>query len=306
MSLDTASKVARLRGLTAKFDTSVQTATPLYPRMCNVIKSTGSDEQYGMLGSLPGMQEWLSERQFAQVKAAEFTIKNKEWENSIRIEKNHIDDDRIGLYDPVFEQLAAEAAYHADELTVQLIENGTDKECFDGQYFFDTDHVWGDSGSNNNDLTSDITTVASPTEDEFRSAYHKMRAAMLGFKRDNGKPYHRPTVGAMTDLELYVPPGYEEIAVKALQKTLVNQGETNIVLDRPRIVTCTYFTKTDRIYLFRTGQPLKPFVFQARRPLQRQMKGMDDREFKDVKFMCDARYNVGYLAWWNAVTLQFT
>jgi phage major head subunit gpT-like protein len=50
---------------------------------------------------------------------------------------------------------------------------------------------------------------------------------------------------------------------------------------------------------------LRPFVFQARRPLARQMKGMDDREFKNVKFMTDARYNLGYLAWWNAVLTEF-
>jgi len=54
------------------------------------------------------------------------------------------------------------------------------------------------------------------------------------------------------------------------------------------------------------GQKIKPFVFQARRPLGRQMKGLDDREFKDVKLMTDARYNVGYFAWWYSVQSTFT
>ena len=65
-------------------------------------------------------------------------------------------------------------------------------------------------------------------------------------------------------------------------------------------------TDATKFYLLNLSQPLKPFVFQARRPLQRQMKGMDDREFKDVKFMTDARYNLGYLAWWNAVLTTWT
>lgn len=306
MGLSTAAKIARLRGLTAKWDQSVREASPIYPQYCNVVPSIGADEQYGMLGALPGMREWLGDRVFGTLRAADYTLKNKEWENGIKVEKNHIDDDRLGMYDIAFSQLGVEAAHHPDELLFEVLEAGMSSECFDGQYFFDTDHSWGDSGTQSNDLTSNVTDPAAPTEAEFRTAYHSMRSTMLGFKRDNGKPWHRPTVDRVTDFVLLIPSNYEEVATKAIAKTLVDAGETNIVLDRPSIITGTYLTNTDRIYLFRTGQMLKPFVFQARRPLQRQMKGMDDREFKDVKFMCDARYNLGYGAWWNAVTLQFT
>jgi phage major head subunit gpT-like protein len=58
--------------------------------------------------------------------------------------------------------------------------------------------------------------------------------------------------------------------------------------------------------LYRVDTPFKPYIFQAREPLSRKMKGMDDIEFKDVKFMTQARYNVGYGAWWNAVRYTFT
>jgi phage major head subunit gpT-like protein len=110
----------------------------------------------------------------------------------------------------------------------------------------------------------------------------------------------------MADLMLLVPPSLEETATAALTKTLVNSGETNIVIDRPKIVPCAYLTDATKFYLLRTGQAMKPFIFQNRRPITRQMKGMDDREFKDVKFMTDARYNAGYFAWWNAVLTTFT
>jgi hypothetical protein len=33
---------------------------------------------------------------------------------------------------------------------------------------------------------------------------------------------------------------------------------------------------------------------------------LNDIETKDVKFMTEARYNVGYLAWWTAVLTTFT
>lgn len=306
MALDTARAVATLRGLTAKFDLAMEQASPFYPTLCTQVQSQGADEKYGFLGAMPGMREWLDDRIFHGLRAADYTLVNKEWETSVRIEKNDIDDDRLNMYGPVLENLGAEAAHHPDELLLTLIVNGESTACFDGQYFFDTDHSWGDSGSQSNDLTSAAASGTTPTEAEFRTAYHAARSAMLGFKNDKGKLFIRPTVRPFTNLLLLVPPQLEEVANQAINKTFVSAGETNIVLDKPTIVATSGLTDATKFYLFNLSQPLKPFIFQARRPLQRVMKGMDDREFKDVKFMADARYNLGYLAWWNAVLTTWT
>lgn len=305
MSVDTARAITNLRSLTQKFDQGMEAATPFYPNLCTVIPSDGADEEYGGIGSVPGFREWAGDRVFNTLRGAKFTIENRKWESSVRIEKDDIDDDRLKKYSPVMEQLGMEAMMHPDELLFETIIAGDAQVCFDGQYFFDTDHAWGDSGTQSNDLSATAATGTTPTAAEFRTAYHAARAAMLGFKRDNGKYYHRPTIGPMTDLMLLVKPAHQEVATTALTAELVNGGDTNIVLDKPKIIACPYIT-ADVFYLLRTGQPLKPFVFQARQPVARQMKGMDDREFKDVKFMADARYNVGYFAWWNAVLTTWT
>src|SRR5690606_720764 len=150
--------------------------------------------------------EWLGDRQFAQVRAANFTLKNKSWENSIEIERERLEDDRVGLYNLAFPQPGGEGAYHPDELLCSVMEAGEPAVGWDGESFYDADHAWGDSGSQSNDLTKDATDHTAVTEDEFRAAYHQMRAAMLGFKRDNGKPYIRPVVQGMKGLVLSVPP----------------------------------------------------------------------------------------------------
>jgi len=306
MALDTARAVATLRGLTAKFDMAVEQAAPFYPEVCTMVQSDGADEKYGFMGAMPGVREWTDDRVFNQLRAADYTLANKEWESSVRIEKNDIDDDRLGMYGPVLEQLGQEAAHHPDELLLTLITGGESAACFDGQYFFDTDHVWGESGTQSNDLTYAAASGTTPTEAEFLAAYHAARKAMLSFKNDKGKLFIRPTVRPLPNLVLLVPPDLELVANQAINKQLVSSGETNIVLDKPRIVTLGGLTDATKFYLLNAGQSLKPFVFQARRPLARQMKGIDDREFKDVKFMTDARYNLGYLAWWNAVLTTFT
>lgn len=306
MALDTARAVATLRGLTAKFDIGMEQASPFYPEVCTQVTSQGADEKYGFMGAMPGMREWLGDREFQSLRAADYTLANKEYESSVKIEKNDIDDDRLSMYGPVLEQLGQEAAHHPDELLLSLITGGEAAACFDGQYFFDTDHAWGSSGTQSNDLTYAAASGTTPTEDEFRAAYHAARKAMLQFKNDQGKLFIRPTVRPLQKLLLVVPTDMEETANKAINKQLVSSGETNIVLDKPTIVTLGGLTDATKFYLFNLGQSLKPFVFQARRPLARVMKGMDDREFKDVKFMTDARYNLGYLAWWNAVLTTFT
>ncbi len=310
MSLDTAAAVATLRSLTAKFDNRVKATTPFYPNLCSIIPSNGYDEEYGMLGSVPSIREWLADRQFHTARAAKFTIVNKLWESSISVQKTHLDDDRMGLYTTQFESLATRAARHPDKLLLGSVITMADATaCLDGQFFFDTDHAWGDSGTQDNDKTSAAATGTNPTVDEFKAAAAGALTAMLSFKDDKGELLHDDAVmgdnGGMELLAL-VPLSMWEVATKAFMPgILIGNGETNVPIATARVVPTPHFTGA---YwdLYRLDTPFKPYIFQAREPLSRKMKGMDDIEFKDVKFMTQARYNIGLGAWWNAVRHTFT
>lgn len=305
MALDTARTITSLRALSQTFKDAADSVQPFYPEIATIVQSDGRSEAYGGLGSVPGMREWIGDRQFHTLRAAQFEILNRKWESSVQIEKDDIDDAQLLKYGNVLAELGEEAAHHPDELMFELLIGGESGTALDGQFFFDTDHVWGDSGTQSNDLTSAAATGTTPTEAEIRTAYAAARAAMLGFKKDNGKLYHRPTIRPINDFLLIVPAGHQQLFVRALTAELIDNGATNVVLDVPKILATPYIT-ADKFYLLRTGRRLKPFIFQQRQPLKRQMKGMDDNEFKDVKFMVDARYNAGYLAWWNAVLTTWT
>lgn len=305
MALDTAKATVTLRDITKKFDNRLKASTPFYPTVSTIIQSDGLDEKYGMLGNTPGIREWLGDRQFNELRAGTFTITNKHWESSLLIKKTDIADDRMAMYGPLAEQLAIEAAYHPDELLFTAMIAGASTACFDGQYFFDTDHAWGDSGTQDNDLTYAAATGTAPTSAEFRAAFHQARTKMLQYKNDQGKFLNRPTSMGMGNLLVVVPPEMELAAYEGLTATILSNN-SNIVIDAPRIVVSPHITDAATFYLFNLGAPLKPFVFQAREPLTRQMKGLDDIETKDVKFMTEARYNVGYLAWWTGVLTTFT
>jgi len=310
MALGTARSITNSRSLTKTFlnnhfDRGLERAKPFYPEIATIVQSTGADEEYGGLGSVPGMREWIGDRQFDTLRGANFTIANRHFESGVEVLKTDIEDGRLVKYGSILEELGVEAMHHPDELMFELAIAGESQTCFDGQFFFDTDHVWGDSGSQSNDLTSAAAATTIPVAAEYRTAYHAARAAMLGFKRDNGKLFHRPTLAPISDMLMLVPATHEEQARKAFDQPYLASGESNFTMEAPRILASPYLT-ADKFYLFRIGQPLKPFVFQARQALKRQTKGWDDQETKFVKFMVDARYNAGFLAWWNAVVTTWT
>lgn len=305
MALDLASAQIKLRDLTAKFDNRVVAATPFYPQVCYQATSNRSGEKYGWIGNSPGVREWLGERQFSELRAANFVIENKHWESSVLIKKTDLADDNLGQYAPQLEQLGVEAAHHPDELFFNVLELGESTACFDGQFFYDTDHSWGNSGTQSNDITSTVVSTSAPTVAEIKTAIRAMIKKIVSFKNDQGKLYYRPTIGRMNDFILLVPMALRDLCFDALESELLSNS-SNVVIDRPQIVASPYLSSDVKLFLFKTGEPVKPFVFQSREPLSRQMKGMDDLETKDVKFMTEARYNVGYFAWWTSVLCTLT
>ena len=291
------------RDITIKVEDAIESATPFYPQVCTVVPSTGADEKYAWIGSMPGMREWLGPRDFKQLEAANYLLENKKWESSLELLKDNIDDDRVGLLGNLASELGQEAAYHPDELLQEAVTAGESEVCFDGQNFFDTDHAWGDSGTQSNDLAKTVVDSDDVTPAEFRDLLHEALVQMLGFKRDNGKRYFRPVIGRLNDLLVTVPLSLHTVAKKALTQPVVVEGGagvSNFLADDFNLVTLPDMPDK-KFDLYHTGGALKPYVFQARKPLMVQTKGDDDIEYKEIKVMTEARYNVGYLAWWKAV-----
>ena len=315
MTLATAKANAVARGFTVLFRQEVRQNQPLYPEVCTVVPSSSKDEAYVGLGDTPGMREFLGDRQFHQLRSANFTIENKPWESSVGIDRHDIDDDRYGLYNPVVATMGLNASNHPDKILGDLIIAGESATCFDGQFFFDTDHAWGDSGTQSNDLGASAVSATAPTVAEWRTSLSAAVTAMLGFKTDQGDFYIRPRAATLSDLVALVPPSMYEVAVQTVEQTIRLEGgagTSNVVVHRPRIVPYQYIGanytggSNAKWYLCYTGAPLRPFVFQSRSPLQVQIADADNIKEKDVKFMTEARYNVGYGAWFTSVLTTFS
>ncbi len=102
--------------------------------------STTSREQYAWLGAVTRFREWLGDRVVQNLSTSDYTIKNRSYEDTVGVDRDHIEDDTFGVYTPLIAQLGDDARTHPDELVFSLFPAGFTTNCYDGQYFFDTDH----------------------------------------------------------------------------------------------------------------------------------------------------------------------
>lgn len=105
-----------------------------------VVPSSTGENEYGWLGKLPSMREWLGDRVINAATASEYTIKNRDFEQTIGVDRNDIEDDNIGIYSPLFTEMGRSTMAHKEELVFAQLANGFNRPCYDGQNFFDASH----------------------------------------------------------------------------------------------------------------------------------------------------------------------
>ncbi|WP_067734485.1 Mu-like prophage major head subunit gpT family protein [Novosphingobium naphthalenivorans] len=133
-TLGTAFKTAYQSGVGLVADTSIDD-------IAMTVTSTTSQNEYGWLGEVPDMREWIGDRVINQFEGHGYTIKNKDWEQTVGVKRNDILDDNLGLYTTKFRAMGRATAAHPPKLAYGLLKDGFATECYDGQYFFDTDHA---------------------------------------------------------------------------------------------------------------------------------------------------------------------
>lgn len=118
-----------------------QAATPTdWQRIATEVPSTTKSNTYGWLGQFPMFREWIGDRVLKDMAAHSYAILNKKFESSIGVPRDDIEDDEVGVYKPLFEEMGRASTAHPDELVFALLKAGLTTTCYDGQNFFDTDH----------------------------------------------------------------------------------------------------------------------------------------------------------------------
>ena len=127
-------------GFRANFMSGLAAVAPSWSRFATEVPSVTSDELYPWLNQIPGMRKWIGERQIKNVSDGAYRLINEDWEDTISVTRNAIQDDRYGVYSPLMTMLGDAAARQPDELLFSSFLKGFTTNCSDGQFFFDTDH----------------------------------------------------------------------------------------------------------------------------------------------------------------------
>lgn len=116
-------------------------ATPSsYRRVAQVVPSSTRQNEYGWMGQIPRVREWVGDRVVQNISTSAYTIRNRDFELTVGVKRTDIEDDNLGVYSTLFSELGRSAGSFPDELLWPLVAAGFATACYDGQYFFDSDH----------------------------------------------------------------------------------------------------------------------------------------------------------------------
>lgn len=136
---------ANLAALRTGYSTAMQrgqqqAAKPQAQRIISRVPSTQKEQKYGWLGKLPDVREWVGPRVVQNIAEHDYAIKEKPWELTVGVDRDDIETDNLGHYSLLFEQIGESTISKPERLVWDLLKAGFTTACYDGQYFFDTDH----------------------------------------------------------------------------------------------------------------------------------------------------------------------
>ncbi|MEQ9055610.1 MAG: Mu-like prophage major head subunit gpT family protein [Roseovarius confluentis] len=127
-------------GFSTAFQGGLSQASTMHARVSTEVKSTQKEQKYGWLGKIPNVREWIGPRAVQNLAQHDYSIKEKPWELTIGVDRDDIETDNLGIYGPMFTEMGMSTGSKWDQLVFDLLKTGFTTECYDGQYFFDTDH----------------------------------------------------------------------------------------------------------------------------------------------------------------------
>ena len=279
-------------GLKRQFDMGFKEPTTIYKVITTEIPSNGESESYGWLGETNGLKEWKDERVPHGLLENGFSLRNKDYEDTIEVDRNALEDEKYGQIKLRVRNMGIVAQQSYDELLAEKIEeNGI---CYDGQNFFDTDHEEGESGVQSNVFLSGKAFSGSV----IKEIISKMKQFKLSNgKRSKIKPSH---VMVPTDLEWAARELMDPSVVK-----VTTDPSRSVLSGRLDIIVNDELTNNGDNSPFYVldlkSRGTKPFIFQNRKPITfvAQDQATDTEFFmrKKIYYGVDARFAFGYGDW---------
>ena len=277
--------------LKTTFNNAFDAAPSQWQQTAMLVPSGSGQNDYAWLSKFPKMRKWIGDKVIKALEAFKYTVVNDDWEATVEVDRNDIEDDNLGIYAPQAQEAGFSARQLPDEIVADLKNNAFVNTCYDGQYFYDTDHqVKGASVSNKGTVALSAATSAAA-----EASYGVARTAIMSITDDEGRP-----LGLIPDV-LEVPPALETTGRRIVEMERLTDDSPNPYKGTAKLLVNPWLTSTTAWFLHCTSRPVKPFVYQERKApvFVEQTDAQADNVFmrKKFRFGAEARAAGGYAFW---------
>lgn len=150
MIINRANLASMYVALNTVFNNAFEGAPSYHEKIAMLVPSNTRYNDYKFMLQFPMLREWIGDRQIRNLAAASFQIANRDYEATVEVDSNDIEDDQLGVYHPIVAELGRAARQHPDLLMATLISEGFTTPCYDGKTFFATDHPVASGTQSNN------------------------------------------------------------------------------------------------------------------------------------------------------------
>ncbi len=280
--------------LSTAFHKSWEQAPVNWPRIAMRVESAATRTEYKWLSEFPRMRQWIGDKTIRALAAHSYAIVNDDWESTIEVDRNDIEDDNLGIYGPQAQMAGYAARQFADELIFDLLNNGFDAakgKCYDGKAFFADNHPVGKKAvSNKGAAALSVETYAAA-----KASFGAARIALRKLTDEEGRPL------GVTPSALVVPPALEDTARGLMAVDRLEDGKPNIYKGQAEVVTDARLTSDTAWFLLDATQPIKPLIYQERKApmFVQQTEPAADAVFlrKKYRYGVECRGAAGYGFW---------
>lgn len=281
------------------FDASFEAAESQWDQVAMQVPSTGASNTYAWIDKFPKLRKWIGDKVVKQLSGHAYTIINDDFEATVEIDRNDIEDDNLGIYKPQTEMAGESSKQWADELVFTTLTNGFDEKCYDGKTFYATNHEVGEGKnkklvSNRLNVPLSIDSLAAA-----KASYGAARTMLRSVKDEEGRPLNlKPSL-------LIVPPALEDIANALMTNDRLEDGKPNPYKATAKVLVVGWLKTDTEWHLHDSTKPVKAIIFQPRKKpvFVQQTDTSSDSVFmrKKFKYGAEARGAAGYGLWQMAV-----
>lgn len=289
------------------------------PQISMKMDSDQESETYKWLGQVPTMREWKGGRNAKGFFTNSYSITNKKWEATLEVMLEDLRRDKTAQTIIRIGELAQRANAHPAKLLSELIVDGEATDCYDGQYFFDTDHTEGNNTtSQSNDLSIDISALpasvhgatTSPSTEEMNLVIRQCIAAILGFKDNENEPMNEDAKNFL----VMTPTSLFDTALGATTLNVFGSNADNVLQKVNWNIQVVSNARLDsdwtaQVAVFRTDGSVRPFIVQEEVPLTvSAIAEGSELEFREDmhQYGVMESMNVGYGYWQHACLATMT